>query len=135
MQTTRIRATWAFQALADETRFRIVRLLATFKRPVTPGQIAIALGKIPSHLSRHLQILEIAEMITVTICGQKHQIELSKNDSTLEGLYTTVVAVDDIEGMFAGDLTRLRNNLKTNVSKKPKSDRKKTLPVMSEIHI
>ena len=63
MQLSRMPCTWPFQALADESRFRVVRLLASMGTPLTAGQRAGALAYPPHHLSRHLHLLESAGLI------------------------------------------------------------------------
>ncbi len=52
-------AEWAlwFKCLADPTRLRILRFVATQSEAVTVGQIVDAIGMSQSTVSRHLQIL------------------------------------------------------------------------------
>ena len=54
----------AFKALAHQTRLRVFFLLAAAGREVAAGEIAGALGVPPPTLSRHLDVLRRAGLIT-----------------------------------------------------------------------
>jgi DNA-binding transcriptional ArsR family regulator len=96
----------AFAALADETRFRTVRLLAATGSSLTPSQIAAALSIKPSHLSRHLQLLEAASLTRKERSGRSYAIELCDN-AVARSLLTAVLAAEDDDETLAEDLVRL----------------------------
>lgn len=106
MQLSRLPCTWPFQALADETRFRVVRLLASIAVPLTAGQIAAALGCTPAQISRHLQLLESTGLLCVRRVGRFHLVCL-RSDSVCDSLAAAVLSAPDHSGIHAKDLTRL----------------------------
>lgn len=106
MQLSRMPCTWPFQALADESRFRVVRLLASMGAPLSAGQLSAALRCEPSHISRHLQVLESAGLIGVERVGRFHFISL-RADGVNESLAAAVLRMPDHAGTLAGDLARL----------------------------
>lgn len=57
-------ASW-FQCLADGTRLRILRVVATSPEPMTVGEIVERLDRSQSTVSRHLQVLA-AERFVLT---------------------------------------------------------------------
>ena len=106
MQTNKIRATWPFQALADDTRLRIVRLLSDSGLVATPSQLALTLSIPPSHLTRHLQILAWSDLISITRKGRSSAITIARTESYLDALFSTVLSMPDDMGIFSGDLER-----------------------------
>lgn len=59
-----VEALTVLTALAQETRFRIVRtLVAAFPRGVPAGQLAQSVGRAPATLTFHLQLLEQAGLV------------------------------------------------------------------------
>lgn len=106
MQVFKLRATWLFQALADETRFRVVRLLASVGVPLTAGQLAEALGVASSHLSRHLHVLETAGLTRTERKGRSHYIELTTDASCSAPILEAVASIPDESGIFALDMNR-----------------------------
>jgi len=107
MQTHRIEATWAFQALADETRLRVIRVLSSNGASCTAGQLAHILEKPVAHLSRHIQALQVAGLIRVERRGSWHDISIRPDHPASEYLCAAVLAMPDVEAVFAGDLSRL----------------------------
>ncbi len=110
MQLSRLRVTWPFQALADETRFRVVRLVLSFGAPLTAGQVASSLGIAANHLSRHLHILEAAGVTVIQRRGRSHFISVSSEEGYSDSLSATVLAMADSTGIIKGDLNRLLSN-------------------------
>lgn len=107
MQLSRLKVTWPFQALADETRFRVVRLILGYGAPLTAGQVANSLGIAANHLSRHLHILEATGVTTIERRGRSHFIGLATNESFHDSLSATVLAMADSTGLLKQDLARL----------------------------
>jgi len=107
MKSSSAQATIVFHALSDETRFRVARLLICSGLETTPGQLSRALDIPPSHLSRHLQLLQSADLISFTKNGKSKKAKISNSDGHLGALYAAVMAMPDETGIFAGDMDRL----------------------------
>lgn len=107
MQLSRLPATWPFQALGDETRLRVARLLLGVGTPLAAGQIAYALNLSPSGLSRHLQILETAGVTERTRRGRSHIISLRTEDLAINKLCECIQALPEGELASSHDLARL----------------------------
>lgn len=107
MQMQRLRQTWPFQALGDETRFRVIRLLAAGGMPLSAGQVAMALNISPSGLSRHLQILEIAGLTRTEREGRKYYIGVCAAHPSVKSLCAAVLSMKDETGILAEDMARL----------------------------
>lgn len=106
VQLSRLKFTWPFQALADESRFRAVRILASLGRPLTAGQLAAGLGCQASHLSRHLNVLEATGLVEVRRKGRFHWVGLS-GGGAYESLAAAVLSMPDSDGILADDIARL----------------------------
>lgn len=107
MQLSKFRATWPFQALSDETRLRVTRVLATTGVPLPAGDLARALAVQPAHLSKHLQLLEISGLTETVREGRFRLISLSESHPSAPLIVAAVLAAEDDTGVFADDLTRL----------------------------
>ena len=67
-----VAATRMFQALANETRLAVFRLLLRAEPGgLAAGAIAVCLGVVPSTLSAHLKELERAGLVTVERQGRQ----------------------------------------------------------------
>ena len=106
MQLSRLQFTWPFRALADESRFRAVRLLASLGRPLTAGQLSGGLGCLPSHLSRHFNVLEATDLVEVRRRGRFHWVRL-RGGGAYESLAAAVLSMPDSDGILADDIARL----------------------------
>jgi len=104
MKTTQLQATWPFQALSDDTRIRVVRLLASTGAKMAPGQLTAALGIKPSHLSRHLQVLVWADLITYVRQGRTSLIAIREGDASVDAICSAVISVVDKSGTFNSDM-------------------------------
>lgn len=89
-----------FQALADDIRLRIVRLLSGSGLEATPGQLALTLQILPSHLSRHMEVLVWAGLITL----RRHEVPFSSDiqrvQSSCDVLCSAVLSMPDEVGGF-----------------------------------
>jgi predicted ArsR family transcriptional regulator len=74
--------------------------------PLSAGQLSAALRCEPSHISRHLQVLESAGLIGVERVARFHFISL-RADGVNESLAAAVLRMPDHTGTLAGDLARL----------------------------
>lgn len=109
MQTHRLTATWPFQALADETRFRVIRVLSSYGGSCTASRLATAVGTPVAHLSRHLQLLQVSGLIRVDRRGSWHDIQINQQHPASDTICAAVLSMPDTEGLFAEDLKRLVN--------------------------
>lgn len=89
----------------------------------TPGRLAMTLGVPPSHLSRHLQVLVWAGLISLSRKGRSSVVTIIKNDSYIYALYSAVLSMPDDTGTFEGDLQRFISL--TNSDEMPKDGQAK----------
>lgn len=122
MQTATISQTMPFHALGDETRLRVMRLLVVTAGPLTAGQLAESIGVPPSHLSRHLQILEFSGLISRARRGKTHYICTSNAHPVNLPLFDAVQAIADDAKVFSQDLERLGQILGYGQNVPPYSD-------------
>lgn len=106
MQLSRLKSTWPFQALADENRFRAVRLLVSAGAPLTAGQLSTALDMPANHLSRHLLVMEVSGLITTEKRGRSHYICLKGKDGANARLFDAILAARDDAAILDADMAR-----------------------------
>lgn len=106
MQRCKLPASWAFQALADETRLRVVRLLVATGQGASPGALSATIGVPPSHLSRHLQVLESACLVVIKQNGRGRIVRAAEDRGINAPLYAALLAAEDASGVLAADLRR-----------------------------
>ena len=80
-QTAEEYATW-FRCLADPTRIRILRFVATAQRPVTVGEIVDAVGKRQSTVSNHLRLLADTRYVFCEPDGTRTQVRINESCMT-----------------------------------------------------
>lgn len=107
MQTAKFRQALPFQALGDETRLRVMRLLIAAAGPLRAGQLAETVGVPPSHLSRHLQILDAAGLTSTVRTGKTRYISARLANRENESLCAAVLALEDETQVFSEDVERL----------------------------
>jgi DNA-binding transcriptional ArsR family regulator len=69
-------ASW-FRALADPTRVQLVELLARTKRPMSVGELVVAIGLAQSTVSQHLKILAEVRFVLVDPVGTARQYRIN----------------------------------------------------------
>jgi ArsR family transcriptional regulator len=106
MQLITIQPEAIFQALADETRLRIIRLLSTKDEEACLCELVDSLQEPAYKLSRHLKILRHAGLLSSHKDGRWVYQRLVSNPHYLEMLYTTVRALPDPDQVFQADLAR-----------------------------
>lgn len=84
-----------------------MHLLAAYGASCTAGDLARALDKPVSHLSRHIQVLQVAALIMVVRRGSWHDVSINPEHPAADSLCAAVLAMPDAGGVFAGDLGRL----------------------------
>lgn len=93
-----------FQALADPTRIRIVRLLAETGEEACLCELVDSLLEPQYKLSRHVKILRQAGLLSAEKDGRWVYHRLVRGLPYLELAYDLVRALPDGDGIFAQDL-------------------------------
>ena len=123
-----------FQALSDQTRLRIARLLADSKEEACLCEIADSLDEPEYKLSRHLKILRHSGLLSATKEGRWVYHQIISDNPFLDLLYNAIRTLPDSNKIFAGDLKRFKKRIplrdngrcrteKVNVLKKVKNSR------------
>lgn len=111
MQIITIQPETLFQSLADETRLRIVRLLATTAEEACLCELVDSLQEPTYKLSRHLKILRQAGLLSAQKDGRWVYHRLVSTPPYLKNLYATVCALPDPDGVFQADLARFEERM------------------------
>lgn len=111
MQTIGIHPDEIFQALADETRLRVVRLMAVTGEESCLCELVDSLLEPSYKLSRHLKILRQAGLLASRKEGRWVYHRLVREPAHLEQLFSTVQALPDPNGIYSADLGRFRERL------------------------
>lgn len=100
-----------FQALSDNTRLRIIRLLAITDEEVCLCELVDVLLEPQYNLSRHLKVLRQAGLLTSQKEGRWVYHRLTKNPDYLQQLYTLVRALPDPDNGYDTDLKHFKNRM------------------------
>lgn len=98
-----------FQAVADFTRVRILRLLIESKEELCLCEFVDSLAEPQYNLSKHLKILRQAGILTATKEGRWVYHGLAKKPAHLERLYSLIADLPDSDKSFGADLERFGN--------------------------
>lgn len=102
--------TRVFDALSDETRLRIVRVLLEAQTPMCVCEIMDSLSEPQYHISRHLKILENAGIVERERKGRWIMYSLPRKESNfLMQVFRGISEID--EKVFEKDLIRLKERL------------------------
>ena len=101
-----------FQALADGTRLRLVRLLATTAEEICLCEFVDSLGEPEYNLSRHLKLLRQSGLVSVTKEGRWVYHRLVTEPVYLNSLWELVKTLPDPAKAFAADAKRFRVRMK-----------------------
>lgn len=104
MYVVNFQAEHLFQALADPTRIRVVRLLAATGEEACLCELVDSLLEPQYKLSRHVKILRQAGLLSAEKEGRWVYHRLATGTSYLKHLYDMMCALPDPNGLFAGDL-------------------------------
>ena len=111
MQMIAIQPEEIFQALADETRLRIIRLMVATGEESCLCELVDGLLEPSYKLSRHLKILRQAGLLASHKEGRWVYHRLVKEPVYMAQLFTTVQALPDPHGIYSADLERFRERL------------------------
>lgn len=99
------------QALADPTRIRIVRLLAETGEEACLCELADSLLEPQYKLSRHLKTLRHAGLLSALKEGRWVYHRLVRGARYLELAQEMLLALPDVDGLFAQDLRNFRERM------------------------
>lgn len=111
MQLITIQPETLFQALAEQTRLRILRLMVATDEEACLCELVDSLAEPAYKLSRHLKILRQAGLLTSQKDGRWVYHSLVSKPQYLEILYATVIALPDPEQVYQADLTRFNERM------------------------
>lgn len=111
MQVITIQPHTLFQALADETRLRIIRLLSATNEEACLCELVDSLREPDYKLSRHLKILRQAGLLSAQKEGRWVYHRLVTTPPYLETLYATVRAFPDVDQIHQSDLARFNERM------------------------
>jgi len=111
MQTITIQPEEIFQALADETRLRVIRLMVATEEESCLCELVDSLLEPSYKLSRHVKILRQAGLLASHKEGRWVYHQLVKKPAYLGQLFSTVQALPDPDGIYGADLERFRERL------------------------
>jgi len=111
MQLIIIQPETLFQALADETRLRIIRLMVTTSEEACLCELVDSLQEPSYKLSRHLKILRQAGLLSSQKDERWVYHSLVSKPLYLETLYATIYALPDPDQIYQADLERFKERM------------------------
>jgi ArsR family transcriptional regulator len=111
MQLITIQPEAIFQALSDETRLRIIRLLTSTDEEACLCELVDGLQEPTYKLSRHLKILRQAGLLSSQKDGRWVYHRLISTPSYLETLHATVRALPDPDQVYQADRVRFEERM------------------------
>ena len=105
-----------FQALADATRIRALRLLAAGREEACLCELVDSLLEPQYKLSRHLKVLRQAGLLATEKDGRFVYHKLVAHHRHLKMLYAAICALPDSDGVFAADLRRFTQRMRLRQS-------------------
>ena len=111
MHSVNIKPSEVFQALADPTRIRIVRLLAETREEACLCELVDSLQEPQYKLSRHIKMLRQAGLLTTEKEGRWVYHRLVEGIPYLDRMHEALKALPDVDGLFARDLENFRRRM------------------------
>lgn len=105
-----------FQAVAEPSRIRIVRLLAVTRNEACLCELVDSLLEPQYNLSRHLKVLRQMGLLAAEKDGRFIYHTLVATPSYLNRLWACVQALPDPNGTFAADLKRFKDRVRLRVA-------------------
>ena len=106
MQTITIEPRDFFQALSDQTRIRVIRLLVESKEEACLCELADSLDEPEYKLSRHIKILKQSGLLLTEKDGRWIYHRLNQGDRHLHSLFKFIRELPDSENIFEADSKR-----------------------------
>jgi len=107
---------FVFQALADRTRIRVVRVLAAGREEACLCELVDSLLEPQYKLSRHLKVLRQVGVLAAEKDGRFVYHKLVSQHAHLKRLHAAIRALPDSEGVFAADLRRFTQRMRLRQS-------------------
>lgn len=95
-----------FQAVADATRIRILRVLVDHKEEACLCELTDSLLEPQYNLSRHLKVLRQAGLLTASKEGRWVYHGLVMGSKHISKLYSLIASLPDIDNVFRDDSKR-----------------------------
>lgn len=95
-------------SLSDETRLRVVRLMAVTSSSTFLSELAAALDIPLSKLSKHVNLLAWAGVIKQERSGSWVHLSLNRDLGYLEHIYRSIISLPDQERIFSSDLSKFQ---------------------------
>ena len=111
MHSVNIKPSEVFQALADETRIRIVRLLAETREEACLCELVDSILEPQYKLSRHVKVLRQAGLLSAEKEGRWVYHRLVEGIPYLDQVHEALNALPDVDGAFARDLENFRRRM------------------------
>ncbi len=111
MHTVQVKPQEIFQALADPTRIRIIRLLAETDEEACLCELVDSLLEPQYKLSRHVKVLRQAGLLSAVKEGRWVYHRLVEGIPYLDRLHEALKALPDVDGCFARDAERFRQRM------------------------
>lgn len=105
-----------FQALAEPTRIRIVRLLVVTRNEACLCELVDSLVEPQYNLSRHLKVLRQMGLLSAEKDGRFIYHTLVATPSYLNRLWACIQGIPDQNGTFAADLKRFNDRVRLRVA-------------------
>jgi ArsR family transcriptional regulator len=113
MHSVSVNPTELFQALSDQTRLRIVRLLSTFpEEDVCLCELSESVLEPEYNISRHVKILRQVGLLSFFKEGRWVYHRLVTDSPLLKDLCNLVASLPDNGSLFKGDAGRLKKQIK-----------------------
>jgi len=100
-----------FQALADETRIRIIRLMVMSGEEVCLCEITDSLNEPQTKLSRHLKVLRQAGLLSAQKEGRWVYHRLVTDEAYRDHLFAIIKSLPDTDKRYASDLANFMARL------------------------
>lgn len=116
MHMVNIQPELVFQALADATRVRVLRVLAAARAEACLCELVDSLLEPQYKLSRHIKVLRQVGLLAAEKDGRFVYHRLVMGHVHLKRLYATIRALPDGGGAFAADLRRFEERMRLRES-------------------
>ena len=116
MHVVSVAPQFVFQALADGTRIRVVRLLAGTREEACLCELVDSLLEPQYKLSRHLKVLRQVGVLSAEKDGRFVYHKLVSQHAHLKKLYAAIYALPDSQGVFAADQRRFTQRMRLRES-------------------
>ncbi|MHB1249495.1 MAG: ArsR/SmtB family transcription factor [Polaromonas sp.] len=111
MHTIQVKPQEIFQALADPTRIRVIRLLAETDEEACLCELVDSLLEPQYKMSRHVKVLRQAGLLAAEKDGRWIYHRLVRDVDYLDIAYDLLRALPDSERLFARDLQNFHNRI------------------------